>query len=146
MWVEDRQGERKGVVLQGERCVFRARVRFHQTVEDPSFAVSWVNQFHQNHFVANTALENERTGRFHAGEEVLFSVTFDNVLAPGRYGLSVLLAHRGNGADVIDRWERRVSVVVAATASSGGLVDLPHEISLERAGTSRPASQAELAS
>ena len=145
MWVEDREGERKGVLLQGERCVFKARVRFEETVDDPSFAVSWVNQFHQNHFVASTALEKERTGRFHAGEEVLFSVTFDNVLAPGRYDLSVLLAHRGNGTDVIDRWERRVSVVVAATASTGGLVDLPHEISLERAQTPRP-SQAELAS
>ena len=107
MWVEDHAGERKNVVMQGERCTFKAVVRFNEAVEDPSFAVSWVNEFHQNHFVVNTAVERERTGRFAAGEEVVFSVSFTNVLAPGRYDLSVLLAHRGSGTDIIDRWERR---------------------------------------
>jgi ABC-type polysaccharide/polyol phosphate transport system ATPase subunit len=146
MWVEDRGGERKGLVLQGERCVFKARVRFHETVEDPSFAVSWVNELQQNHFVVNTAVEQEHTGCFRAGEEVIFSVAFDNVLAPGRYDLSTLIAHRGGGTDVIDRWEREVSVVVAATASAGGLVDLPHEVRLERLEHSDPTAAAEILS
>jgi ABC-type polysaccharide/polyol phosphate transport system ATPase subunit len=143
MWVEDREGERKTLVLQGERCVFKARVRFHETVDDPSFAVSWVNDNLQNQFVVNTAIEQERTGRFEAGEEVVFSVAFDNVFAPGRYELSTLLAHRGSGTDIIDRWEREVSVIVAGTASAGGLVDLPHEVRLERqqAGDSTPPAQ-----
>jgi ABC-type polysaccharide/polyol phosphate transport system ATPase subunit len=131
-WVENHEGERKNVVMQGERCTFKARVRFNETVEDPSFAVSWVNEFHQNHFVAKTALEQERTGRFAAGEEVVFSVAFKNVLAPGRYDLSVLIAHRGSGTDIIDRWERQISVVVVATNASGGLVDLPNETRVER--------------
>jgi ABC-type polysaccharide/polyol phosphate transport system ATPase subunit len=146
MWVEDRDGERKTVVLQGDRCVFKARVRFHEAVDDPSFAVSWVNELHLNHFVVNTAVEQERTGRFEAGDEVVFSVAFDNILAPGRYDLSVLLAHRGSGTDIIDRWEREVSVVVAATNASGGLVDLPHEVRLERSQTSDSTPPAELLS
>jgi ABC-type polysaccharide/polyol phosphate transport system ATPase subunit len=143
MWVEDREGSRKNVVMQGDRCVFKARVQFHATVDDPSFAVAWVNEWHQNHFVANTALEQERTGRFEAGEEVVFAVAFDNRLAPGRYELSILLAHRGSGTDIIDRWERQTSVVVAATTRSGGLVDLPHEVHLDRvrAGDATPAQQ-----
>jgi ABC-type polysaccharide/polyol phosphate transport system ATPase subunit len=146
MWVEDREGERKIVVLQGERCVFKARVHFHETVDDPSFAVSWVNELQQNHFVVNTAVEQERTGHFEAGDEVVFSVAFDNVLAPGRYDLSMLLAHRGGGTDIIDRWEREVSVVVAATTTAGGLVDLPHEVRLERKQTGDPTAPAELLS
>jgi ABC-type polysaccharide/polyol phosphate transport system ATPase subunit len=141
MWVEDHTGERKNVVMQGERCTFKAAIRFNEAVEDPSFAVSWVNEFHQNHFVVNTAVEQERTGHFAAGEEVVFSVSFTNVIAPGRYDLSVLLAHRGSGNDVIDRWERQVSVVVVATATAGGLVDLPHETRLERV-SSRPSTEA----
>ena len=141
MWVEDHAGERKNVVTQGERCTFKARVRFNEAVDDPSFAVSWVNEFHQNHFVANTAVEQERTGRFAAGDEVVFSVAFTNVLGAGRYDLSVLLAHRGGGTDIIDRWERQVSVVVAATTTAGGLVDLPHETRLERVD-SRTSSEA----
>jgi len=146
MWVEDPQGQRKNVVLQGDRCVFTARVRFYRTVDDPSFAVSWVNEFHQNHFVVNTAVQSERTGRFRAGEEALVRVSFDNVLGAGRYELSVLLAHRGSGTDIIDRWERQVSVVVAATASAGGLVDLPHEISIERIAAGARASDPAVAS
>jgi ABC-type polysaccharide/polyol phosphate transport system ATPase subunit len=140
MWVEDHAGERKNVVMQGERCTFKAAVHFHETVEDPSFAVSWVNEFHQNHFAVNTATSQERTGRFAAGEEVIFSVAFDNVLAPGRYDLSVLLAHRGSGTDLIDRWEREVSVVVVATTATGALVDLPHETRLDRVER-RPSSE-----
>jgi Wzt C-terminal domain len=93
-----------------------------------------VNEFDQNHFVVNTAVEQERTGRFEAGEEVVFSVSFTNVLGPGRYDLSVLLAHRGSGTDIIDRWERQISVVVVGTSTAGGLVDLPHETRLERIG------------
>jgi ABC-type polysaccharide/polyol phosphate transport system ATPase subunit len=138
-WVEDAGGNRRSVVLQGDRCVLKVRVKFHSDVEDPSFAVSWVNEFNQNHFTVNTAVRNERTGRFRKGEEATFVVTFENVLAPGRYELSVLLAHRGSGTDIIDRWERRVSVVVAASSSAGGLVDLPHEIRIEReAATAGP--------
>jgi ABC-type multidrug transport system ATPase subunit len=146
MWVEDRDGQRTSMVLQGDRCVFKARVRFHETVEDPSFAVSWVNELQQNHFVVNTAVEQERTGRFQAGEEVMFSVAFDNVLAPGRYALSTLLAHRGGGTAIIDRCEREVSVVVAASTSAGGLVDLPHELRLERLDRSGPTPAAEMLS
>ncbi|MGZ6707652.1 MAG: ABC transporter ATP-binding protein, partial [Solirubrobacteraceae bacterium] len=143
MWVEDAAGERKNVLMAGERCTFKARVRFNEAVEDPSFAVSWVNQFHQNHFTVNTAVENERTGRFEAGEEVLFAVDFENVLAPGRYDLSVLIAHRGGGTDIIDRWERQVSVVVAATSTAGGLVDLPHRTRLIRGGVADASPAAE---
>src|SRR3954465_4133221 len=94
---EGPQGQRKNVVLQGGRCVFTARVRFYRTVDDPSFAVRWVNEFHQNPFVANPAVQSERPGRSRAGEEALVRVSFDNVLGAGRYELSVLLAHRGSG-------------------------------------------------
>jgi Wzt C-terminal domain len=146
MWVEDRDGERKNVVMQGERSVFKARVRFHDVVDDPSFAVSWVNELNLNHFVVNTAVEQDRTGRFETDEEVVFSVAFDNVLAPGRYDLSVLLAHRGSGTDIIDRYERGATVVVAATTTTGGLVDLPHEVRLERTERSDSTASAELLS
>jgi len=133
-WMENVHGERKTALIQGEQCALHARVRFDQEVEDPSFAVSWVNEHRQNHFVVNSAVDQERTGTFAAGEEVLFSVSFVNHLGPGRYFLSLQLAHRGGGTDIIDRWERMNSVVVVGTRSAGGLVDLPHEQTLRRLG------------
>ena len=132
VWVEDAGGERKAALHQGEVCAVRVRVRFERAVEDPSFAVAFVNDQHQNAFVASSVLEHDRTGRFEAGEEVLFSVLFDNRLGPGRYELSFKLARRGSGEDIIDRWERVLSVVVIASRSAGGLVDLPHELTIER--------------
>jgi ABC-2 type transport system ATP-binding protein len=131
-WLEDPSGARKEHVLQGERCVVKARVRFSAALEDPSFAVSWVSSQNQNHFVASSEVDNLRTGSFAAGEEAVFAVAFDNVLGPGRYFLSFVVAARGTGDALLDRWERAVSIVVAAPQTAGGLVDLPHEISVER--------------
>jgi ABC-2 type transport system ATP-binding protein len=134
-WVEGDRSSRTHVLMQGDRCTFKAMFHFYEPVDDPSFAVAWVNEYDQNHFVASTT---EPTGSFEADEDVLLSLSFDNVLAPGRYYLSIKLAHRGSGADIIDRWERLLSVIVVATQSAGGLVDLPHELTIERA----PAVQA----
>ena len=138
IWVEDAAGERKMALAQGDPCVVRVRVRVQQPIEDPSFAIAFVNDQHQNAFVAATALERERTGRFAAGEDVIFSVAFDNRLGPGRYQLSFQMARRGGGDDVIDRWERVTSVVVVASRAAGGLVDLPCDMTIERVAGDRP--------
>jgi ABC-type polysaccharide/polyol phosphate transport system ATPase subunit len=142
--IEDAHGEVKNVLMQGDPCVFRARVRFHADVEDPSFAVAFVNEHHQNHFVASTAVERERTGRFAAGDEVTWSVEFVNLLGPGRYSMSVALARRGSGTDLLDRWERFASIVVVAGREVGGLVELPHDTRIERGdvGADSPAARA----
>ncbi len=48
----------------------------------------------------------------------MFSFTFDNVLAPGRYNPVIELAHRGSGLDVMDRFESGFSFVVTG---AGGI-------------------------
>ncbi|MGH2897796.1 MAG: ABC transporter ATP-binding protein, partial [Solirubrobacteraceae bacterium] len=137
IWVEDERGERKTALQQGEGCVVRVRVAVTRDVEDPSFAIAFVNDQHQNHFVAASALTQERTGSFAAGEELIFSVQFDNRLGPGRYKLSFQMAQRGGGEDIIDRWERVTSVVVVASRAAGGLVDLPCDMTIARVGDGR---------
>ncbi len=140
--LQDDSGRPVDVVAQGQTVTLRLRVRFARAVEHPSFGVAFVNEHHQNQFVATTLTRTERTGRFAAGEEVDFSVTFQNLFAPGRYQLSVQIAHRGGGMFPIDRWERMRSVLVTATRASGGLVDLPYELRLERvAGPSGAGEQ-----
>jgi ABC-type polysaccharide/polyol phosphate transport system ATPase subunit len=132
VWVEDRQGERGGVIPQGERVSLNARVRFMVSVEDPAASLYILNDEHKTIAVATTEVVRERSGTFSAGEEVVFSFAFDNVLAPGRYTPMVNLAHRGYGLDVIDRFEGSFSFLVTATAPQGGLVDLPMEVGIKR--------------
>jgi hypothetical protein len=91
-----------------------------------------LNEDHVAIIVATTAREHERSGSFSAGEEVLFSFSFENVLAPGRYNPLFTLAHRGTGLDLMDRFEGAFSFVVTGPEAMGGLVDLPIDVSVSR--------------
>ncbi|MGH2854931.1 MAG: hypothetical protein ACRDLF_12160, partial [Solirubrobacteraceae bacterium] len=91
-----------------------------------------LNDEHVAVLVATTAREHERSGRFAAGEEVVFSFAFENVLAPGRYSPLLTLAHRGTGLDLMDRFEGSFSFVVTGPEAMGGLVDLPVEVAVTR--------------
>jgi ABC-type polysaccharide/polyol phosphate transport system ATPase subunit len=132
VWVEDQYGERNGVIAQGERVSLHAKVSFMVSVEDPAASLYILNDEHKTIAVATTETTRERSGTFTAGEEVIFSFAFDNVLAPGRYTPMVNLAHRGYGIDVIDRFEGAFSFLVTATAPQGGLVDLPMDVAIKR--------------
>ena len=76
--------------------------------------------------------ENERSGRYSAGEEVLFSFSFENVLGPGRYSPLFTLAHRGTGLDLMDRFEGGFSFVVTGPDALGGVVDVPVTVAVGR--------------
>jgi ABC-type polysaccharide/polyol phosphate transport system ATPase subunit len=132
-WVEDERGERLAAIPQGQRLTLRALVSFMVDVEDPSASVYVLNEEHKAIIVATTIEAQEHTGRFHAGEKVVFSFSFDNILAPGRYNPMFTLAHRGVGVDLIDRFEGAFSFIVTAQQALGGAVDLPVAVAVERA-------------
>jgi len=96
-----------------------------------------LNEDHIAIIVATSAREHERSGNFSAGEEVLFSFSFENVLSPGRYNPLFTLAHRGTGLDLIDRFEGAFSFVVTGPEALGGVVDVPIGVSV---GRGAPAS------
>ncbi|MGO9752694.1 MAG: ABC transporter ATP-binding protein [Solirubrobacteraceae bacterium] len=133
VWVEDEAGERRAAVPQGERITLRARVAFKVRVEDPAASIYVLNDEHKAVTVANTEAQLQQTGTFLSGDEAIFSFSFENVLAPGRYSPLISLAHRGVGLDVIDRFEGGFSFVVTATRPTGGVVDLPVDVAVERA-------------
>jgi ABC-type polysaccharide/polyol phosphate transport system ATPase subunit len=134
VWVEDGEGRRVVAVPQGQRITLRVMVDFMVDVDDPQAAVYLHNEDQKAVLVASTWVQHEHSGRFHAGEVVLFSFSFENVLAPGRYSPVINLAHRGLGLDVMDRFERGFSFLVTATVAMGGIVDLPTEVTIERVG------------
>jgi ABC-type polysaccharide/polyol phosphate transport system ATPase subunit len=137
VWLEGADGERLSSVAQHQRVTLRAQVRFLAEVTDPAAAVQIFNDEHRLVLAATTEIENERTGHFGAGEEVVVSFAFDNVLAPGRYAPVFQLTHRGSGLDVIDRFEGSFSFVVTSAGALGGLIDLPVQSEISRAGNGR---------
>jgi hypothetical protein len=58
------------------------------------------------------------------------ALSFENALAPGRYAVSTLISRRDQRT--VDRWEGIFSFVVSGARAGGGLVDLPHDLRLER--------------
>ena len=132
VWVENEAGERVAAALQHQRITLNARVLFMVNVEDPAASVSILNEEQKAILVASSEIQNERSGSFMAGEEVVFSFAFDNVLAPGRYSPVIQLAHRGSGLDVMDRFEGKFSFVVTSTSALGGIVDVPIRTGINR--------------
>jgi ABC-type polysaccharide/polyol phosphate transport system ATPase subunit len=131
-WIEDEHGERHASQPQGQRITLKALVKFMVDVEDPVASLYVLNEEHVAIVVATTAREAERSGRFGTGEEALFSFSFENVLAPGRYSPLFTLAHRGTGLDLMDRFEGVFSFIVSGTEAMGGVVDLPVAVAVTR--------------
>ncbi|HME04947.1 MAG TPA: ABC transporter ATP-binding protein [Solirubrobacteraceae bacterium] len=131
-WIENVSGERLNASQQGDRVRFKAAVAFEAAALDPAFSVEFEDDWGTKMFVASSAVEKERSGSFLAGEEVVFSVEFDNYLAPGKYYPTVNVAHRGSGLDIIHRKRRISTITVYGSTAQGGIVDFPHEVGLER--------------
>src|SRR5262249_5716744 len=125
-WFEEEQGTRHEYLPQGRPCSFRALVRFNRDVADPSFALMIRDDEERNVFGTSTVWTEEKTGLFRAGDEAVFGVSFENLLAPGRYFADLQVARRGGGQIVLDRRERVATFVSTGTRASGGVVDLPH--------------------
>jgi ABC-type polysaccharide/polyol phosphate transport system ATPase subunit len=132
VWIEDEHGARQTAMSQGRRVTLKAKVHFLVDVEDPEASLYVLNENHLAVLVATTARDGDRSGRFGAGEDAVFSFAFDNVFAPGRYSPVLTLAHRGMGLDVMDRFEGGSSFVVTGLESLGGVVDLPVDVGIAR--------------
>jgi ABC-type polysaccharide/polyol phosphate transport system ATPase subunit len=131
-WTEDTSGKRQNACLQGERLRFKASVTFESPLDDPAFSVEVEDEWGTKMFVATSAVENERSGHFAAGEEVIFCVEFENYLSPGKYYPTVNVSRRGAGLDVIHRRRRMSTITVFGSTAQGGLVDLPYVATVER--------------
>jgi ABC-type polysaccharide/polyol phosphate transport system ATPase subunit len=140
-WFEDERGAVASSLETGRPCAFAARVRFTAEVTDPLFSVSIENGNHDHVLSASTLWDSPRSGRFEAGEEIVYRVRFTNLFSPGRYDATPAVALRGSGSSWLDRRERLCSIVVAGTQATDAIVQLPYEIAVER--SQAPATQSE---
>jgi ABC-type polysaccharide/polyol phosphate transport system ATPase subunit len=133
VWFEDEHGVRESKLVQGRPCTVRTRVRFNEKIESPAIAILFENEAHHPLFSTSTDWLHGDEPVYQQGDEVVFSVRFENPFAPGRLFASpvVVYADRSN---VLDRRPRLGSVMVTGIHAAGGLVDIPHDVELERAG------------
>jgi hypothetical protein len=131
-WFENAAGERVAAVAQGEPLRLCAEVAFHTAVEHPLFAMHLRNEVRHVIFATSTDLHQGPTGRFEAGETATVRIAMENWLAPGRYDLTPTVARQGGGADVLDLREDLADLIVHGTRHSGGVVEIPHTLELER--------------
>jgi ABC-type polysaccharide/polyol phosphate transport system ATPase subunit len=129
-WFEQ-DGERTGVLRQGEDCTFRMRLRFNAAVQDPICAFLLENERQHPLFAISNEDAGTITGAHIPGDEAVFGVAFRNVFAPGRLYATPWMLHDG-GAPIIDRRPRLATAVVTAIHRSGGLVDLPATATYDR--------------
>ena len=133
-WFEDEHGMRTAQLHTGRRCAFGARVRFNETIEDPLFGFVLQNSQKTTVLQASTLDQGRTTGRYDAGSEIEFKISFDNVFAPDRYFATPAVARGGGMIAWIDRREQFASVVVTGTRDTDAVVDIPFQIDIDRAG------------
>jgi len=132
-WAEDAGGGRRTTFLTTEECVFRARIAFAEDIEQPNINIVWVSEQGHNVFAVSTLAEPGGSGSFRAGDVVELRLAFVASLAPGEYKVSMVVSRPGSGLDFMDRWEQMFSILVTSTHAAGGLVELPHELTIEPA-------------
>jgi hypothetical protein len=107
-------------------------VLFVGDADNPVFMVSLRNEFGINAFAAHSELLYGQSGSFHAGQVATVRLRFDNWLAPGRYDLVATVTADGPVAQIYDVRDDLSSIIVYASETAGGVVDLPHTFEVER--------------
>jgi len=125
-------GERVAQIAQGEHMAITMQVRFHTDLEDPVFGVTLRNEVGHTVFATTTEWTQPTTGTFRAGETATVKFGLDVWFAPSQYKLTPSVARSGSGANALDLREDLTSLYVHATHVSGGIVDVPHTVDVER--------------
>jgi ABC-type polysaccharide/polyol phosphate transport system ATPase subunit len=140
-WVETHAGARQRVFKQGETAIFKARIRFVRHMVEPIFGIVVTNERGDTAFVSNTMWDSVETGTFEPGDEAVYTLTFPTWLSDGRHSVSSAVAYR-DGQPWADWRENLVDLVVRAEQYTTGVVDLPHEGTVERLAPRARASSA----
>jgi ABC-type polysaccharide/polyol phosphate transport system ATPase subunit len=130
-WIEDAEGVRREIVRQEESMAIVARIRFRDKMEAPVFGVIVKNEQGHHVFVTNTLFDAVETGVFSPGDEVLYRLRFEALFSDGGYTVSPAVAYQ-DVQRFAQWWDDALSFVVRAERYTSGVVDLAHDVELER--------------
>jgi ABC-type polysaccharide/polyol phosphate transport system ATPase subunit len=129
-WFEDVDGMPVTMLPQGEGCAFAMRVCFDREIASPRFSMSVLDDERRPVMTASSDGPKAAGDRFRGGDDAIYRVTFQNILGPGRYTVKAGVAD-GEG-EWLDLREALLSVMVTTARPTGALVDVPHQVSVER--------------
>jgi ABC-type polysaccharide/polyol phosphate transport system ATPase subunit len=127
-WCEDSSGARVGTVEQGAACAFRFRAEVRRDVDGAALGFTLSDEEHRTMFATSTIWVGQRTGPLRAGDVVELVVRPDNLLAPGRYYATPIVAYE-RSQQLMDMRLEYVPLLITGARASGGAVELPHELS-----------------
>ncbi len=110
-------------------------VELRADAENPNFGFMVTDEQGRGVLAIASEVKQPQTGSYRAGEIVHVDVAFDCVLAAGEYQISPEVRHPGVERRLMDHRENAASFEVIGRAATGGMVDLPHSLSVSRAET-----------
>ncbi len=130
-WFEQASGKRVTSASQEDTLSMCFEARLGEDLAEPVFAVTLRTELGHTIIVARSDQHGHSSGSFKAGDSVVARFAIPNWLAASRYLLTPSLAHEGTGESALALVEDMASIVIHGT-SSGGILELPIDIRLER--------------
>ena len=106
-------------------------VEFLRAVEFPVFTVAFRNEVRHTIFTA-TSISHPTAGPFAAGERATIRFSFENLMAASHYTLAPAVGEWDDGYRLLERREDASSLIVESSLHTGGVVDLPTQMAVER--------------
>ena len=131
-WFENADGQRVTSAGQEEALTMCFETRLGEDLADPLFAATLRTELGHTIIVARSDDRGAPSGSFKAGESLIARFTLPNWLTPSRYALTPSVARDGTGQHALALVEDMGSIVVHGNAS-GGILELPLEMRIERA-------------
>jgi ABC-type polysaccharide/polyol phosphate transport system ATPase subunit len=131
-WFAGPDGERVTSSSQEDSLSMCFEVRFAESLENPVFAATLRTELGHTIIVARTDQHGGSSGSFKAGETVIAKFAIPNWLTPSRYLLTPSVAREGTGENALALVEDMASVVVHGSTVSGGILELPVDVRIER--------------
>ena len=131
-WFEDESGTRVAACASGQPVAACMRVVFRAELRDPQFLAVLRNELGHPVLAAGSQQSFGASGTFRSGETAVARVRFENLLAPSRYGLTVVVSRDADGEDVLDHRPDAATLLVHSTYTSGAVVELPFEVEIDK--------------
>jgi ABC-type polysaccharide/polyol phosphate transport system ATPase subunit len=131
-WFEGANGEHVTSCAQEEPLNMCFEVRFGEDLREPVFAATLRTELGHTIVVARSDQHGGASGSFKAGETAIARFAIPSWLTPSRYLLTPSVAREGTGENALALVEDMTSIVVHGS-SSGGILELPVDVRIERA-------------